>query len=74
VSKQPELLFTCPRCGKQGFTRRGLAGHYCDGGKRAVLLANPFDEYVPHGGKTRLTPDEIAKALESPLPTQGVLL
>lgn len=46
-----EILFTCPRCDKAGYTRRGLRAHYCPavGAER--------------GGKYRLPREELEAAL-----------
>lgn len=62
----PQLLFTCPRCHRRGFTLTGLRAHRC----RVPIGADPSaavaPRSVPPEGRTRLTMDELASAQAQP--------
>lgn len=53
-------LFECPRCGRRGFTRVGLARHYCPG---TEVEPRQRDLWAPPSlRRRRLTAAEIALA------------
>jgi len=52
----PELLVTCPRCGTENFSPRGLRAHKCTGQNRQTGAGLEIE-------KRRLTAEELAGAL-----------
>lgn len=52
-------LYQCPLCRRQGFTRAGLARHYCPATEVAAAAA---ENWSPLRRRRRLTAEEIARA------------